>query len=137
MDEYGHHVFVIGIYDGVRYVYEYVWDEGKMDFMVFLLYCIEDNFDDDVFIFNMSCDGFDVLMDVLVYVIFEFWGVFVVILVMEWSINLMGNYVNIFGSSELSKMVCGWFDLLYEEFLLCWWVEGEYVLFQFNHLCTF
>jgi|GEM_PF-1313179 phosphatidylserine/phosphatidylglycerophosphate/cardiolipin synthase-like enzyme len=137
VDDNGEQVSILGTHDGARYAYEYARDQGKMDFMALSPHCQDEKPEDTPSIPNMSHNGFDELMDVSAHVTSESWGAFVAIPAMEWSTNSTGNHVNIFGSSELSKIERGRFDQLYDDYLPRRRAEGDRPLLQFNHPRTF
>jgi phosphatidylserine/phosphatidylglycerophosphate/cardiolipin synthase-like enzyme len=123
--------------DAARYAWEYARDEGGMDFLALSPHTCDDAPVDAGDAANMIPEQYKDLIDVAHDVTRSSSGTFVAIPAMEWSTNSAGNHVNIFGSSELSKLERGRFDRLYNDFLPGREEDGDMPLVQFNHPRTF
>jgi len=136
LDHHGMEVPALNAADGARYAYEYARERGQMDFLALSPHCADDEVVDPSQA-NMTREGYEDLMDTAANVTSESFGSFVALAAAEWSTNSTGNHVNIFGSSVLSKVLRGRFDLFYDDFLAERVMDGETPLIQFNHPRTF
>jgi hypothetical protein len=123
--------------ESARYAFEYARDRGRMDFMALTPHCSDLRPEDSANQANMTQGGYEELSQVAGLVTSESGGAFLALEGMEWSTNSTGNHVNILGSSAISKVERGRYDLLYGEFLPTQVNAGDEPIVMFNHAKTF